>query len=185
MIEISDAGRSRRAISCPFITLPPPCPRRLIYHIGHVTERLAHMLPAGPDEEFTWSTAGCPSPPALQGPSPTNLNRRIRALSSLLRHYGKAQILLTSQPQICATGADGGQCCQIHPFAHRSSSTVKQIRIILFTVNKTYAGLYCSQKGKNGRSRIGIAPTQMIPLIVAPRNAVRQPEIRFNAALSR
>ncbi|WP_343528972.1 hypothetical protein, partial [Sphingomonas sp.] len=33
---------------------------------------------------------------------------RIWASSSFLRHCDEAQILLNSQPQICASGADGG-----------------------------------------------------------------------------
>uniref|UniRef100_UPI001BB0DB01 glutathione binding-like protein n=1 Tax=Caulobacter sp. 3R27C2-B TaxID=2502219 RepID=UPI001BB0DB01 len=37
---------------------------------------------------------------------------RIWASSSFLRHCDEAQILLNSQPQICASGADGGQTAQ-------------------------------------------------------------------------
>ncbi|MEZ5681487.1 MAG: GIY-YIG nuclease family protein [Erythrobacter sp.] len=39
---------------------------------------------------------------------------RIWASSSFLRHYDEAQILLKSQPQICAIGADGGHRDLIH-----------------------------------------------------------------------
>src|SRR3546814_7338446 len=54
------------------------------------------------------SAAGYPSPPAPQGPSTAILNRRIWASYSFLRHYDEAQILLQSQPQISAVGADSG-----------------------------------------------------------------------------
>ncbi|MBA4306829.1 MAG: hypothetical protein C0429_08840 [Sphingopyxis sp.] len=72
------------------------------------------------------SHAGCPSPPAPREPWAAIFLRRIWASSSFLRHYDEAQILLKSQPQICAIGPDGGHRCVILPARARGQEIWKR-----------------------------------------------------------
>ncbi|MCG7350075.1 acyltransferase family protein, partial [Sphingomonas sp. ACRSK] len=62
----------------------------------------------------------------LLGPWRAILHWRIWASSSFLRHYDEAQILLKSQPQICAIGADGGHLITMHS---------RQLRSVLAEMN--------------------------------------------------